>query len=305
MREVNNNGVMPLVSIGIPTFNANHKIGAALISILDQNYPNLEIIVSDNCSTDATEKNLTSISSSDSRIKYFRQSENIGILPNFEFVFKQSRGEYFMWLADDDTLEPGIIEKYVIFLMDNPEYSLVSGGIKYWDNNHLTHVEKNFTIKHESPIKRVLTYYFKVIYGGMFHGMMRTVLAKKIQIRNILAADWHLVAEMAYMGKIKNLKITGYNKQLGGSSRNFRDYANNIGASSFAGHFPFLQISFDTFSEIMYKSSVYSEISFLNRFLFSAAAMLAILSNHYIMLYPKILGGKIKRLFLGKKVELT
>jgi glycosyltransferase involved in cell wall biosynthesis len=294
----------PKVSIGIPTFNSNHNIVTALSSILNQNYPNMEVIISDNCSTDNTQDIVTNIASSDLRIKYFRQAENIGIFPNFDFVLKKSVGEYFMWVADDDRLEPGIIQKYIDFLRENRDYSLVSGQIKYWDSNSAIYIEKNFNIKQNAPMARVLNYYGKVVYGGMFHGMMRRALLNKIKVRNTIASDWHIVSQMAYMGKLRNLDTIGYHKQFGGSSNNFKTYAKNIGASPIAAHFPFFTIGFDTFRLLAYKSDVYSEIPGIKRILFALRAMFLVFLNHYSVILPKIFGRKFKYPFRRKKVAL-
>lgn len=89
-----NNFVPPLVTIAIPTYNrANLYLTQAIESAINQTYPNLEIIISDNCSTDDTEMVIRSFK--DPRIRYFRQEKNIGGNNNFNFCLKQARGEYF------------------------------------------------------------------------------------------------------------------------------------------------------------------------------------------------------------------
>ena len=96
----------PLVSVGIPTYNRPKSLIRTLNSILHQTYKNLEIIISDNCSTNAdVEKIVMKLCSKDSRIKYFRQKKNMEAAYNFNFVKNNSNGKYFMWLADDDWLD--------------------------------------------------------------------------------------------------------------------------------------------------------------------------------------------------------
>ena len=91
----------PKVTIAIPTYNrADDYLKQTLKSALNQTYENIEIIVSDNCSTDNTEAVVNSFN--DSRIRYFRQQENIGANNNFNFCLKQAKGEYFLLLLDDD-----------------------------------------------------------------------------------------------------------------------------------------------------------------------------------------------------------
>lgn len=104
-----NNFVPPLVTIAIPTYNrANLYLTQAIESAINQTYPNLEIIISDNCSTDDTEMVIRSFK--DPRIRYFRQEKNIGGNNNFNFCLKQARGEYFLLLMDDDLIDSDFIE---------------------------------------------------------------------------------------------------------------------------------------------------------------------------------------------------
>ena len=92
----------PLVSIGVPVFNGEKGLAVALDSLIAQDYPNLEIIISDNASTDATSKICEEYVGKDGRIKYNRLEENIGSALNFNQVFERSSGKYFMWAAHDD-----------------------------------------------------------------------------------------------------------------------------------------------------------------------------------------------------------
>ncbi len=99
----------PLVSIGVPVFNGETGLARALDSLLKQDYPNLEIIISDNGSTDATCTIGQTYAARDSRVKYFRSDENRGAIWNFNRVFELSTGEYFMWAAHDDQREPSCV----------------------------------------------------------------------------------------------------------------------------------------------------------------------------------------------------
>lgn len=99
----------PLVSIGIPTYNrADSFLSETLQSALDQKYRNIEIIVSDNCSTDNTGEVVSSFN--DERIRYFRQNENIGPFRNMNYCLENARGDYFLMLHDDDLIDPDFIE---------------------------------------------------------------------------------------------------------------------------------------------------------------------------------------------------
>lgn len=111
----------PLVSVGIPTYNRPSQLRSALEAISRQTYRNLEIIVSDNASTDPEVNSvLEEFSHKDERILCVRQKENKGSLANFAYVLKISRGEFFMWAADDDIREPWFVERCIALLQKYP-----------------------------------------------------------------------------------------------------------------------------------------------------------------------------------------
>lgn len=97
---------MEKISIGIPTFNRPDYLRQTIDSLLKQSYANLEIIVSDNASTDSeVQKVIHEFVKRDDRVKGFFQKKNIGMVPNYEFVLSKASSDYFMWKADDDIIE--------------------------------------------------------------------------------------------------------------------------------------------------------------------------------------------------------
>jgi len=107
----------PLVSVGIPTFNRPDGLRRTLECITRQSYRNLEIIISDNCSTGLeTQSVVEEFQKNDSRIQYFRQDKNRGPAWNFAFVLEKATGEYFMWASDDDEWDKDFIETCVFSL---------------------------------------------------------------------------------------------------------------------------------------------------------------------------------------------
>ncbi len=286
----------PKVSIGLPTFNGGSKIIKAVVSVLSQGYPNIEIVISDNCSTDNTEEICRHVAERYPVVKYFRQSFNRGVVANYSFVLEQATGDYFLWIADDDTLAPGILRKYVDFLRQNPGYALVSGQIRYWKGNQLVLVEKDFTLDQESRHARVVSYYFKVLHGAMFYGLMDRKLAQSIPLRNRIGDDWHFVACLAFTGKVKNLDCTGYNKKFGGVSSDMKNYARVIGASWVSAQFPHATIALDALYEIVFSSPQYAKANLLSRTLLGVASCASVIVSHYLKVFPFIVGGKIKRM---------
>ena len=109
-----------LVSVGLPTYNRPESLKRALDITTSQTYTDLEIIVSDNASPDVRVREVVEeFSCRDSRIKYYRQDQNVGVLANAEFVLRKSQGEYFTWFSDDDWRSPEFIEILVAELEKN------------------------------------------------------------------------------------------------------------------------------------------------------------------------------------------
>jgi glycosyltransferase involved in cell wall biosynthesis len=122
----------PLVSIGITTYNrADAYLGEALQSAVAQGYPNLEIIVSDNCSQDHTEELVRSFE--DPRIRYFKQEQNLGANGNFNFCLEQARGAYFLLLHDDDLIDPDFVELCMDAADDATHFGVLRTGARVID----------------------------------------------------------------------------------------------------------------------------------------------------------------------------
>ena len=122
----------PLISVGVPTYNRPEGLRRTLSCLLSQTYPRLEIFVSDNCSPGSeTTQLLAEMAGRDSRIKYVRQSISLDIAGNFRFVLRETKGEYFMWAADDDEWEPTFIER-CFNALQNGAASAMSGFETYY-----------------------------------------------------------------------------------------------------------------------------------------------------------------------------
>src|SRR3989344_154015 len=105
-----------LVSIGFPVYNGAGKMRPALDSLLNQTNRTIELIISDNASTDDTQKVCEEYAARDSRVRYFRQTHDLTQVPNIEFVMQNARGEYFVLGADDDWWDPRFVEKLKLIL---------------------------------------------------------------------------------------------------------------------------------------------------------------------------------------------
>lgn len=92
----------PLVSIAMATFNGEKYVEQQLKSLLEQDYPNFEIVISDDCSSDGTWSILQFYASLDNRIKLLPQTQNVGYVKNFIRVFMQCNGKLISPCDQDD-----------------------------------------------------------------------------------------------------------------------------------------------------------------------------------------------------------
>ncbi|MEA5575259.1 glycosyltransferase family 2 protein [Anabaena sp. UHCC 0451] len=112
----------PLVSVIIPTYNRPEYLKQAIKSAVQQNYQNMEIIVSDNCSSENPQDLVDSFA--DSRIKFWRHPENVGMLNNQMNAFKMAEGKYVASLHDDDMWHQDFLAELVPSLEANPDLIL-------------------------------------------------------------------------------------------------------------------------------------------------------------------------------------
>ena len=199
----------PRVSIGLPVYNGEAYLSQAIESILAQSYPDFELIISDNASTDRTAEICKSYS--DPRIRYTRNETNLGGSKNFALVFEYSRGEYFRWAADDDVLEPDFLERCVEVLDRDPTVVSCFSRMKIIDST--SEIKKrgfsNELDRLDSPRADQRFGEFVLTRHGCFHvwGLMRrNVLAQTRLIAAYIGADRGLLAELALRGRVVELE---------------------------------------------------------------------------------------------------
>lgn len=168
----------PLVSIGVPTFNRPKWLKRTLENLSQQTYKNIEIIVSDNASTDKqVEEVIHAFSKADSRIVTIKQKNNIGSLNNFFTVLEHAKAEYFMWAADDDYIEPWFVEKALKVHLDNPGLSISTFEAQYItvDNVKLPFVPEGSAFRRSIPVGVMgrLAHMIDHNFGNLVYGLFR------------------------------------------------------------------------------------------------------------------------------------
>lgn len=113
----------PLVSIVIPVYNGSEYLGEAIDSALAQTYPNVEVVVINDGSTDGGKTDIVA-KSYGNKIRYFHK-KNGGVATALNYGIKQMKGEWFSWLSHDDLYYPDKIEKQIEYASKHPNTKII------------------------------------------------------------------------------------------------------------------------------------------------------------------------------------
>ncbi len=119
------------VTIGLPVYNGGEFLSGALDSLLAQTYRHVQIIISDNASTDQTQKICQTYATRFQNIRYVRNQENIGPSANFQQVALLADSDYFLWAAHDDAWSSNYIQTLVDLLEQSPNAILATPLTKH------------------------------------------------------------------------------------------------------------------------------------------------------------------------------
>ncbi len=173
---------IPPVCVGLPVRNGGSLLAGALEGLIRQTDPNFEIVISDNASTDETERICSDFASLDARIKYFRQPTLVTALSNFRFVFDQCRSPYFMWASHDDRHSENYIETLRKCLDEHPDAALAFTDCQFF-NSH----EKVCPIDyHTEPRTKVSS-----IRGNLASPMFATHMYAMIRAEALRDYKWY------------------------------------------------------------------------------------------------------------------
>lgn len=228
---------VPLVSVGLPVYNGENYISYAIESVLAQTFADFELVISDNCSTDSTEQICRRYASMDSRVRYFRNAENIGASGNFRRVFELSRGRYFKWTGHDDISAPELLEKLTCVLENNSDIILCYSRTTRIDaagNPTTNGYSDGLDLREDDPVDRLRHFYNrfkKNTYCEPAFGLVRReVLEKTTLIGNYVAADEIMLAELALRGKFFEVEDSLFYRRIhpaaaGHANRSVKDLA--------------------------------------------------------------------------------
>ena len=131
---MNRKHTFPLVSVMVVSYNQSSYIEQALQSILEQDYPNVEIVVSDDASSDGTQDIIRRVAErAGGRVRLLMQPINLGITDNCNVALRACQGDYVAFMGGDDYFLPGKLEKQVAWFQDHEEAVLCGHAVKVVD----------------------------------------------------------------------------------------------------------------------------------------------------------------------------
>lgn len=195
-----------LVSVGLPVRNAGTRVADVVASILAQDHPRIELVISDNASTDDTEEVCRDLARSDERVVYHRQPENIGLLNNFIHTMRKATGTFFRWIGDDDRLEPTFVSRCLREFAQDERLILVTTGVTYTGPDGVAEsaVYDGTGLRSDDPVER-FTEILRLLNQSHLmidplYGMIRRAPAAAIPRRNMLREDEVFAAKLALAG---------------------------------------------------------------------------------------------------------
>ncbi|MBY8977960.1 glycosyltransferase family 2 protein [Rhodobacteraceae bacterium NNCM2] len=212
----------PTLSIGLPVYNGEDFLEESLKSILAQDFDDFELIVSDNASTDKTADIYRDFAKADSRVRYVRQTSNVGAAPNYNLLVPMAKGRYFKWAAHDDNLLPGFLSSCITALKADPEVVLAYPLTSVIDGRgeEIGTFNDNLDLPEPTAHERFVTYLQRNfmrrrgLCNPIFGVMQIEKLKRTRMIQDFLASDLILLAHLSLLGKFVQLPSVLFERRV-------------------------------------------------------------------------------------------
>ena len=242
----------PLVSIGMPIYNEERFLEHAIGLLCNQEYENIEILISDNASTDRTREICSRIAEIDERVIYSRTEQNIGSAANFRRVQSMAKGKYFMWAAGHDEWSGDLVSESVALLESNDSAS-IAFATSYWidENGQRDQRETGYT---DTRGMDAMARFFTILWGNMHPvlGVMRLHdLCQTRSMQSFAGADLVLLSELALMGDFVHASHAWWHRReiraMESHQQRLQRYSGKEygqSSSTFDRYFPLLRLPF-------------------------------------------------------------
>jgi alpha-1,3-rhamnosyltransferase len=167
---------LPLVNVVVPSYNHARFVKGCILSVLEQTYPNIKILVIDDGSTDESPRILTELAET-----YgfdLRLHSNRGLLPTLNFALGEINGKYYAPFASDDVMLPNRIALQVAHMQAHPEVAICGGNIIPIDESGNV-IERKLRVR---PARRL-------DFDSLFNGVLPGAPAPTFLIRRDAALE--------------------------------------------------------------------------------------------------------------------
>jgi glycosyltransferase involved in cell wall biosynthesis len=198
----------PLVTIGLPVYNGQTYLREAIDCVLAQTHRDFALVISDNASTDDTERICRAYQDSDPRVRYHRHAQNRGASWNFNHCLDVATTRYFKWACYDDRIEPRMLERCVAVLEQEPRAVLAYPRTRIIDSHGETIGlwSDNLDLTSSKPHLRLRQYLRNRSRNEAQYGLWRRAnLAMSGKMGSIPYSDQVLMAEMALRGEFREI----------------------------------------------------------------------------------------------------
>ena len=196
---------MPKVSVIMLSYNYGRYLSNAIESVLNQSYPDYELIIIDDGSTDGSDAIIRDYASKDGRIKFLINPKNMGIASSFNSGLDKCTGEYIGYISSDDIWETNRLEAGVSVLDSSPDVHYVYSNLSIIDENGMFTGETVYDTYH-SPTGKYSGNLFDSLIRGNFIRFSSLLLRSKaitgISINPDLKYlnDWQFLLEISERG---------------------------------------------------------------------------------------------------------
>ncbi|WGI24898.1 glycosyltransferase [Halomonas alkaliantarctica] len=206
--------------VGVPVYNEANYIRKTIQSLKKQDYQDVIFMISDNASSDGSFDIIKKEVNGDARFVLVQHNKNIGASSNFEYLYRNSNSDYFMWLGGHDYLSDGYIRNAVKFLDENIDFSMVFGmpyGVLENSNECVLLREGVYSFSESLSEKRYLSSIGVLSNCTIAHSMFRRECLNDFEFRKTISPDQVMISRLLWCGKLHYMNDEKY----------FRRYFNN------------------------------------------------------------------------------